>query len=283
MTLQDILDKYHESLHGIYDEEEITAVFYIVVDHISGFNRSMVSLRKSEPISALNSDRYLSVLELLEKQEPLQYILSEAFFYGLKFKVNSAVLIPRQETEELVHMVINDFKSSSSHLKILDVGTGSGCIAISLKYHLPAAEIFAMDISAPALEIAAENAFSNQTTITLLNEDIRQYASSTNFNIIISNPPYITEKEGLSMDKNVMDHEPHLALFVSDNNPLEFYLAIADFAMRNLQNDGLLYFEINANFGKEVANMLTIKRFVDVHIISDMQGKDRFVKARKVA
>jgi release factor glutamine methyltransferase len=236
----------------------------------------------NDSISTENNDHFNLVLERLKRSEPLQYIFSEAFFYGLKFKVNSSVLIPRPETEELVEMIIKTPKNTFSTTKILDIGTGSGCIAISLKRHLPDAEIYALDISEPALEIAAENATNNQMAITFIQGDIRHYVSSNKFNIIVSNPPYVTEEEGLSMDKNVMDFEPHLALFVPDQNPLEFYLAIADFAFESLHDGGLLYFEINANFALETAAMLTDRFFQDVQIIKDMQGKDRFISAKKV-
>jgi release factor glutamine methyltransferase len=282
MTLKDILANYRKTLKAIYDEQEATAVFYLVAEYISGFGRSQISFHMNDSISTENNDHFNLVLERLKRSEPLQYIFSEAFFYGLKFKVNSSVLIPRPETEELVEMIIWILKNTQNTPKILDIGTGSGCIAISLKRHLPDAEIYGLDISEPALEIAAENATSNQTAITFIQSDIRHYVSSNKFDVIVSNPPYITEEEGLSMDRNVMDFEPHLALFVPDQNPLEFYLAIAEFALENLHDGGLLFFEINANFGIRTSDMLMKRLFQDVQIIKDMQGKDRFISAKKV-
>jgi release factor glutamine methyltransferase len=281
MTLKDILDNYGQSLNGIYDEHEIAATFYIVAEHLSGLNRTQILLKLDESVTIEDNEKYNTVLQRLKTQEPLQYILAEAYFYGLKFKVDRSVLIPRPETEELAEIVINTFKLKQDDINILDVGTGSGCIAITLKHNLPIAKLYALDISAPALEIAAKNSIDNQTAVTFVHADIRNYRSSEKFHAIVSNPPYITEKEGLSMDNNVMEFEPHLALFVPNQNPLEFYIAIADFAYQNLHSDGLLFFEINANFGNKTVEMLTSKHFTDIHLLKDMQGKDRFIKARK--
>ncbi|MBC7566959.1 MAG: peptide chain release factor N(5)-glutamine methyltransferase [Pedobacter sp.] len=281
MNLKDILRRYHRVLDGIYDDQEIVATFYIVAEYISGLNRIQLSFKLDELIPYEDSVSYNLVLERLKNHEPIQYILSEAYFYGLKFKVDSSVLIPRPETEELVEMAINAFKFKEGALKIIDIGTGSGCIAISLKHSLPSANISAMDISHSALEIAAQNAVNNKTSISLVQADIRDFQCTQKFDLIISNPPYITEMEATLMDKNVLNFEPKIALFVPNHNPLEFYVVIADFALKNLKDDGYLFFEINANYGKETIEMLINKSFSNLQIFKDMQGKERFITAKK--
>lgn len=281
MNLKDILNKYQVVLGNIYDEQEILAIFLLVAQSISGLSRSQIAVCWEESVTSKNVEEYSLILERLSKEEPLQYILAEAYFYGLRLNVNSAVLIPRPETEELVELAINTLKNRSTVFKILDIGTGSGCIAIALKHNLANADVYALDVSLEALEIAGQNANRHHAEISFIEEDIRKYKSNEKFDVIISNPPYITDKEGALMNKNVMDYEPHLALFVSDESPLEFYEAIASFAMQNLNNDGLLFFEINANYGKETASMLANTFYTDVEIFKDMQGKDRFITARK--
>ena len=281
MNLKDILNKYQTVLGDIYDDQESLATFYIVAHYVSGLTKSQVAYRLQDSISIEEVEQYSLILERLLKAEPLQYVLSEAYFYGLKFKVNSAVLIPRPETEELVELALNTLKNTPSKLNILDIGTGSGCIAITLKHSLSNADVYAMDISPEALDIANQNAINNNTKVHFLEADIRAYKSNEKFDLIISNPPYVTNREGVHMDKNVMNYEPHLALFVADDSPLEFYIAITAFASQNLNKNGFLFFEINANFGKETANLLIDKSFTDIQILKDMQGKDRFISARK--
>jgi release factor glutamine methyltransferase len=281
MNLKDILNKYQSVLADIYDDQESLATFYIVAHYVSGLTKSQVAYRLQDSISIEEVEQYSLILERLLKAEPLQYVLSEAYFYGLKFKVNSAVLIPRPETEELVELALNTLKNTPSKLNILDIGTGSGCIAITLKHSLSNADVYAMDISPEALDIANQNAINNNTKVHFLEADIRAYKSNEKFDLIISNPPYVTNREGVHMDKNVMNYEPHLALFVADDSPLEFYIAITAFASQNLNKNGFLFFEINANFGKETANLLIDKSFTDIQILKDMQGKDRFISARK--
>jgi release factor glutamine methyltransferase len=282
MTLKGVFDLYHTSLKGINDEQETAAIFYIVAEHVSGFSRSHLLSRLNDTISAEEKDQYVLVLKRLVNQEPLQYILAEAYFYGLKLKVSDAVLIPRPETEELVEMIENVLAPKLKPYKVLDIGTGSGCIAISLKHRIPLLDVSALDISADALSIAAHNSIMHAAKITLIRADIRTYSSQEKFDVIISNPPYITQTEALSMDRNVMGYEPHLALFVADQNPLEFYTAIANFAEHNLMENGLLFFEINANFGRETSQMLIDRSFEEVQVIKDMQGKDRFISAKKL-
>jgi release factor glutamine methyltransferase len=191
-------------------------------------------------------------------------------------------LIPRPETEELVDWVLEHIGKtigrSGKPLNLLDVGTGSGCIAVSLKINLPVAQVFALDISEQALSIASDNAAMNQTDIRFINSDIRNYITQQRFDVIVSNPPYITLNEQAEMSENVLAHEPHLALFVSNEDPLVFYAAIADFALKNLVEDGLLFFEINEYLGKETVDLLSHKGLKNIELRKDMQGKDRMVR-----
>jgi release factor glutamine methyltransferase len=282
MNLKDILNNYKETLQHIYDQQEISATFEIVIDAVSGLKKSQFTFQRDVDVNEEEAIEYNRILQKLANSEPLQYILAEAYFYGLKFNVNQNVLIPRPETEELVELALKNSKLLKDDCNILDIGTGSGCIAVTFKYHLKNANVSALDVNPAALEVAIQNAHQHQTTINFIEADIRSYDSAQRFDMIISNPPYITDKERSAMDRNVIDFEPHLALFVADENPLEFYIAIADFATKALNNTGLLLFEINANYGQETAEMLVSKDFKDIHILKDMQGKERFITARKI-
>ena len=220
---------------------------------------------------------FFHILNGLKAQKPIQYLLGEAFFYGAVFKVNEAVLIPRPETEELVDWILEE---KAQGQVVVDFGTGTGCIAISLKKHLKDASVTAVDISEEAIRTASENALINQTEVSFIHADILTFQSETKFDIIVSNPPYITEKERAEMHQNVLAHEPHLALFVTDERPLLFYEAVADFALRNLKENGSLFFEINEYLSQETIQMLKDKSFVFIELRKDMQGKDRMIRAR---
>ena len=282
MNLKDILNNYKETLKHIYDEQEISATFKIVFEVVSGLKKSQLTFQQEADVTGEDAIEYNSILQRLAYCEPLQYILAEAYFYDLKFFVNQNVLIPRPETEELVELALNNNTLKKENCNILDIGTGSGCIAVTLKHHLKNANVSALDVNPAALEVAIGNAHINQTKINFIEADIRNYHTEQRFDMIISNPPYITDWERSTMDKNVTDFEPHLALFVADENPLEFYVAIADFAINTLNNNGSLLLEINANYGKETAEMLESKDFKDIQILKDMQGKERFITARKI-
>ena len=282
MNLKDILNNYKETLKHIYDEQEISATFKIVFEAVSGLKKSQLTFQQDIDVSGEDAIEYHRILQRLAYSEPLQYILAEAYFYGLKFLVNQNVLIPRPETEELVELALNTNTLKKENCNILDIGTGSGCIAVTLKHHLKNANVSALDVNPAALEVAIGNAHINQTKINFIEADIRNYHTEQRFDMIVSNPPYITARERSTMDKNVTDFEPHLALFVADENPLEFYIAIADFAIKTLNSNGSLLLEINANYGKETAEMLESKDFKDIQILKDMQGKERFITARKI-
>jgi len=226
---------------------------------------------------------WTNIIERLNNNEPIQYILGETEFYGRRFLVNDSVLIPRPETEELVKYIIDKQKTQFSvkrkQLSILDIGTGSGCIAISIAKELPNFIVSAYDISKNALETAKKNAELNKADVNFEKVDILKPPFIRSFNIIVSNPPYVTKQEIYRMQKNVLDFEPHLALFVEDSEPLIFYEAIANFAFNNLTDNGLVAVEINEALGEETTNVFRRKGFSEVEIIKDMHQKDRFVSA----
>jgi release factor glutamine methyltransferase len=250
----------------LYDTEESTAV---AGELIESFQQELKSANRAQWMLAIQQ-----ALVRLKEAEPLQYILGEAWFYNLPFYVNSHVLIPRPETEELVHTIIQANSANTLHsntqLSILDIGTGSGCIPIALKKNLDQATVYGMDISADVLSTANQNAKRNGVEITFLRGDILNMKASQivdlQYDIIVSNPPYITEAEKEHMHTNVLSYEPHLALFVTNNDPLQFYKAIADYASTHLVHQGRLYVE---QYG-----------FTDVIIATDMQGKERFVSCK---
>nr|WP_068890741.1 peptide chain release factor N(5)-glutamine methyltransferase [Pedobacter panaciterrae] len=285
MNLKQLLHHFTEELIEIYDEQEIISIFNIVVAHVSGFNRNQLMLNRASEIEKVKCNEYLQILSRLKTGEPLQYVVGDTVFYGLTFKVSPAVLIPRPETEELVDWIIE--RCSSEEFKalkggsILDIGTGSGCIAISLKKKLDF-KVSAIDISEGALVVARGNALLNNAEVNFIHADILNYKSDEKYDVIVSNPPYITMEEQKAMHQNVLENEPHLALFVSDEKPLIFYEAIADFALSNLKDNGLLCFEINEYLGKETVQMLSDKSFVNIELKKDMQGKDRMILASGV-
>lgn len=281
MNLAELSVTYQQKLQKLYDAGEINSIFLLVVNHLLGYSKGRYITEKQTP---LNEDIYLKfekILNSISDGKPIQYVIGEAQFYGLSFKVNSSVLIPRPETEELVDWILNDDEISRQSGNVIDIGTGSGCIAISLKKNLSQAHVFAMDISKEALETAKENASVNQVEVNFIHDDILNPSGvgSKMFDVIVSNPPYITENEKQEMHQNVLIHEPHTALFVSNEQPLVFYEAIADFAKKHLCNGGSLFFEINEYLGKQTIEMLMAKGFIDIILRKDMQGKDRMIKA----
>ncbi|MHA4895680.1 peptide chain release factor N(5)-glutamine methyltransferase [Pedobacter sp. PWIIR3] len=280
MNLKDLLSHFKEELNGVYPESEVVFIFYIVVEHISGWKRAEAYSRSVEEIPAEQVAVFQQMVNQLKLNIPLQYVIGEADFYQLKFKVDASVLIPRPETEELVDWIISlqkDKQTQPTQTRILDIGTGSGCIAISLKKNLPESVVSALDVSESALEIAIANAETNHVHINFISADIRGFSSKEQFDIIVSNPPYITVREQSDMHQNVLAHEPHLALFVDDENPLEFYEAIATYALSALKPNGLLFFEINSAFGIQTVDMLNRKLFKNIVLRKDMQGADRMI------
>jgi release factor glutamine methyltransferase len=279
---------YLEKLQTIYPLAEAQAItnqvfediLFVKPHYIKMLNKSLCDGEEANLMDILN--RLLNL-------EPMQYILGNAWFYGNKFKVTPATLIPRSETEELVELIINTIANKegfkSSNPKILDIGTGSGCIAISLKLNLPNAQLFALDKSAEALIIAKQNAMELNAEIEFIEDDILniiQIETSQVFDIIVSNPPYILENEKKNMNENILAFEPHEALFVANNSPLLFYEAIADFAKKHLKLNGYLFFEINQKFGNQTLEMLKEKGFTAIKLLKDINQNDRIIWCRKL-
>jgi release factor glutamine methyltransferase len=284
MKIGELASHYEQELAALYDISEAKALFSIAAEQVLALSPNKLRMQKDTEISFINMQKLLSMLNDLQIGKPIQHILEEAYFYGSVFKVNEHVLIPRPETEELVDWMISDCNAQFSvnsieKISILDIGTGSGCIPITLKKHLPNVEVFTLDVSADAIVVARQNALQIGVEINFIEADILAFKSEQKFDIIVSNPPYIRYLEKTEMHHNVLAHEPHLALFVSDENPLIFYKAIADFAKTNLKPNGQLYFEINEYLGNETIEMLKHEGFIHIELKRDMQGKDRMVKA----
>lgn len=279
MKIKDLRANFINSLSGIYDSEEILSFFYILSEDFLNLKRVDIAMRLDQDISVKQIEIFDKVKRRLEKQEPIQYILGQAHFYGMSFKVNPNVLIPRPETEELVDWILKDQLKNTS-LTILDIGTGSGCIAVSLAKNLPESRVYAMDVSEQALEVAKENAKNNKVEVTFIKEDILEVESLfQKFDIIVSNPPYVRQMEKQEMKANVLNNEPSLALFVSDNDPLLFYEKIAILANEKLNNDGVLYFEINQYLSFETKKRIEELGFASVEIREDMYGNKRMIRA----
>lgn len=247
-------------------------------EYCFGMSKTDLLINKNIEVSRDDALNFNNVLERLSKGEPIQYVLNQADFYGLKFKVNKHVLIPRQETEELVDLIIK--KHQDRNLKILDIGTGSGVIPVTLKKHLPNANVQAIDVSSDALILAKENALKQEVEVLFLESDILNkdyWDKLEKYDIIISNPPYVLNSEKDLMHQNVLNFEPHLALFVEDENPLLFYKKITHLAKQKLKKGGSLYFEINEQFGQETKQLLIKNNFIKVQVVKDINGKDRIV------
>jgi len=280
MKIEELKEDFIIELDPLYDVDETKNLFGLALEHVLEIHYNKIRLLGDLDLSYLQVQKLLTVLNDLKIGRPIQHILGEAHFYGSVFKVNENVLIPRPETEELVDWIINENLPDVSVQKtLLDVGTGSGCIPIILKKHLPNFDVSSMDISRKAIEIAVQNAKAIGVEIDFIEADILCYQSEQKFDVIVSNPPYIRALEKVEMHANVLKHEPHLALFVAHDDPLVFYNAIAAFAKTNLKAKGQLYFEINEYLGKETVELLKAKGFNDIVLRKDMQGKDRMIKA----
>jgi release factor glutamine methyltransferase len=284
-TLREIRNQFAASLSERYDSSEISELFWQSAEHVT--RQPAMHLRMGSDNGELaegQAQKFDSILTGLQQGRPLQYILSEAWFYGLPFEVNEHVLIPRPETEELVDLILKEHRESA--ISLLDIGSGSGCIPIALKKNLPAgAMVFGLDVSVEALAVARRNAERLQTSVQffhcdILNECPNILPSPEKFNVIVSNPPYITPLEKEDMHGNVLDHEPHLALFVEEDKPLIFYEAIALYAQNQLAEGGKLYFEINKLFGQETIALLQRLGFVHIQLKRDLSGNDRIVSAQ---
>jgi len=284
--LAGIEQQFVDELKELYSASEARELYFLLLEDQFGWSRPMYLMRKQELIDDSIADRLLKALSRLKEAEPIQYILGYAWFSGMKLKVDRSVLIPRPETEELVQLIIEQqLQAHNGNLRIIDIGTGSGCIAISLKSAFPHASVHALDISNDALHIAKQNANRHSLSIEWIQADMLDwdiiFQTDQLFNVMVSNPPYITEQERSDMHPNVLIHEPHLALFVEGSAPLLFYEHIAAFAWKHLRAGGNLYFEINRQYGADVCDLLQKKGFSNVQLHQDMHGADRIVQAQK--
>ena len=286
MILKNYKNLFINSLSNIYPKDEIDTFFFYLIEEYLQLKRIDISLQPNFEINDTQLKLLNSALERLQKEEPIQYILGKTEFFGYPFLVNEHTLIPRPETEELVEWILNELKSQkvekleSDKISILDMGTGSGCIPISLAKNLPNAKITAIDISEEALNVAQKNALLNKVDINFMEFDILSSNNmQTQFDIIVSNPPYVRELEKKEIKNNVLHFEPHSALFVPDDNPLLFYDAIASFAKNHLSENGLLFFEINQYLAEETIEMLKQKGFSSIILKKDGFGNNRMIKA----
>ena len=284
MTLQEASFFLLNKLRTVYPDGEASAICDLVMESLTGSDKTERMMYKHNPVTAEEEEQLNVYAVKLLQHEPVQYVLHEAWFCGLKFYVDENVLIPRPETEELVEWIISNCKFPIDTLSILDIGTGSGCIPVSLKRRLRKASVSAIDISEGAITVARRNATKLSADINFLQLDIlnkNNWPALPTVDLIISNPPYIPEQDMTSMDPNILQYEPHTALFVPDNNALVFYEAIADLGKTKLNKGGLLFFEIHEDLGKTVTDLLE-KEGYSCEIKKDMQGKDRMVMARRV-
>lgn len=280
MHLKQYKSYFSEQLTPVYPQTEIDTFFFLLLEAYLGVKRLDLVLQPDLEISSDKKMLLNKALTRLLKEEPIQYIIGETEFYGLPFKVTKNTLIPRPETEELVEWIIKKTEQSHKQLSILDIGTGTGCIPICLKKHIPTANISAIDVSKEAVNIAKQNAKLNGVEISFISQDILKTKElSSTFDIIVSNPPYVRELEKVEIKNNVLKNEPHLALFVADDNPLLFYKKIASLAKNSLSENGLLFFEINQYLGSETVAMLTSKGFTQIELRKDLFGNDRMIKA----
>lgn len=282
MNIKEYRTQFIQELTLIYDAGEAESFFYLILEEKKQLKRIDLALHPDLFFSEEEIGVWNAILEQLQQEIPIQYLLGKTSFYGLDFEVNAAVLIPRPETEELVEWILESQKSKveSQKVKILDIGTGSGCIAISLAKNLPDATVFALDVSEEALATAKKNAENNSVNVTFIHQNILETEDLLQqFDIIVSNPPYVRNLEKEEIKKNVLENEPHLALFVADNDALVFYKKIAQLAQKNLLPNGQLYFEINQYLGKEMVNLLEKMNFKTVDLRKDIYGNDRMTKA----
>lgn len=285
MLLREIKNIYHSELDAIYGKEEVNSFFYLLIEHYFDLERFILAIQPELVIDKKQETVIFQALSELKLEKPIQHIIGTTHFMDLDFKVNEHVLIPRPETEELVRWILDDHKNTAKILTILDMGTGSGCIPISLDKNLTDAKVFGLDISKDALKVAEENNALLNSDVKFYEADILSLDMETSakeldekFDIIISNPPYVLELEKAEMQNNVIDHEPSLALFVPDEDPLKFYSAVVNFAANHLNENGCLYLEINQYLGEETKQLLEKSNFKTIELRKDMFGNDRMIK-----
>lgn len=281
MKIKQYRTQFIKELSLLYDAYEAESFFYLILENKHKLRQIDLALNHELAFSDADLDVWSVFLKELKKEVPVQYLLGKTNFFGLDFEVNQNVLIPRPETEELVEWIINENKHNDKlkKLKILDIGTGSGCIAVSLAKNLPNAEVYAMDVSKKAINTAKKNALNNHVEITFILKNVLELEIlKSDYDIIVSNPPYVRNLEKQEIKKNVLDYEPHLALFVDDNDALVFYQKITELAQKNLVENGQLYFEINQYLGKEMIELLEKMDFRNIELRKDIYDNDRMIK-----
>lgn len=274
---------FQQELAALYDADEIDSFFFLALENLHQLKRIDLALQPDWPIENSQLQSWQTILEGLKKQQPIQYLLGETEFFGLRFRVNPSVLIPRPETEQLVEWVLEESqKAQAASQKILDIGTGSGCIAVSLAKNLPGAQVVAIDVSKEALSVAATNAEINSVQVAFIEKNILDTTDlGMQFDRIVSNPPYVRQLEKAEIKPNVLENEPHLALFVEDGDALLFYRKIAQLAQKNLSANGSLYFEINQYLGKETTELLQNLGFRDIELRKDIYGNHRMIRCKR--
>ncbi|PXY45641.1 peptide chain release factor N(5)-glutamine methyltransferase [Flavobacterium hydrophilum] len=284
MKIKQYRTLFIKELSSLYDAYEAESFFYLILEDKHKLRQIDLALNHELAFSDADLAVWSTFINELHKEVPIQYLLGKTNFYGLDFEVNENVLIPRPETEELVEWIVNENKQNDKlkKLKILDIGTGSGCVAISLAKNLPNAEVYAMDVSKKAIKTAKRNAVSNKVDVTFILKSVLELEIlKSDYDIIVSNPPYVRNLEKQEIKKNVLDYEPHLALFVEDDDALIFYRKIAELAQKNLLEKGQLYFEINQYLGKEMTDLLEKMNFKNIELRKDIYDNDRMMKGMK--
>ncbi len=280
MKIKQYRTQFIKELAPFCDAYEAESFFYLILEDKHKLRQIDLALNHDLTFSETDFSVWEAILTQLKQEIPIQYLLGKTNFYGLDFEVNEHVLIPRPETEELVEWIVKEHNTQAKKIKILDIGTGSGCIAVSLAKSLPNAQVYAIDVSRKALETAKRNAAKNKVEVTFMLQDILQTQElKSDFDIIVSNPPYVRNLEKEEIKKNVLDHEPHLALFVEDNDALIFYRKIAALAQKHLVENGQLYFEINQYLGQEMTQLLESMDFKNVVLRKDIYDNERMMKA----
>lgn len=278
MTLKQLKNYFAEELKTAYPKEELFSFFDMLSFHYLGFSRAQAVLEANKTLAVKQHDRFMQAIDRLKKNEPIQYIIGHAHFYGLSLKVTPDTLIPRPETEELVEWILKDARGKKG-LQVLDLCTGSGCIALALALNLNESVVKALDLSKEALEVAQQNAASLEATVQFVSANILTESPSLGgFDVMVSNPPYVRNSEKKLMAANVLDFEPNEALFVSDQNPLLFYQAIGQYAIKYLNKGGVLYLEINEYLSEELMSLLRSLGFTQLELKNDLYNKPRMIK-----
>lgn len=280
MTINQAFQQLLHPLYVIYDQREAKNIAHLVLENITGYTKSERLVQRDQLLTDTQVTTYNKMVHALLQHKPVQYVLGESWFLGLCLAVNESVLIPRPETEELVELAIKTIhKIDKPVLRILDIGTGSGCIALAIKHLLPNAEVYATDISEKALETARSNALKHSLDVHFFQHNIleQEKFEETPFDVIISNPPYITYAEKTAMEPHVVNFEPHTALFVDDKDPLLFYRCILDFSKQNLTEGGYIFFEINESYASDMNMLVDQYQFQTKVLLQDLSGKDRFI------